>query len=498
MIKGPLIPAFSLAGGIAVSAIYDISWVLGIIPVALGLLLYFHILRSSKDPVSSFRMSKWHTVWIVLLFLGIGMIDESLSRPTTIENGHSTSGKDKIICEVTNVLSKTYGDRIDLKINGTNGARARIRSGVTELSPGDIVAVPALSLKDVSSDTTVIGQKIAPMLKASGILYTGRIDYNKIEKVGKNSTFKYHFARLRDRIEIEIERSHIKSETSNFLNAILMGDKTGLDEETRLTFTHGGIAHMLALSGLHLGILAMLLLMALWPIKLIGKYKWVYAIAILLLWMYVLTTGLSNSSIRACIMTTLAFIGVIAERKNNASNALCSACILILLFDPSALFDAGFQLSAVCVGSLIAFASALNPISHRQHPVLYYICGLLIASMVASGASWVLTSYYFSQIPLMFLPGNILLLPILPIYLGVAVVYVIFLCVGLEIRWIGSVLDQGYDMMIWITKTISGGPEFVVEYQLPLWAVIGWLTMILFAAWWINRRKDNESNNRIS
>ncbi|MDE6637856.1 MAG: ComEC/Rec2 family competence protein, partial [Muribaculaceae bacterium] len=361
------------------------------------------------------------------------------------------------------------------------------------------ITIPTKYLKEISTDTTELGRKVAPMLKSSGILYGGMVTSSKIEKIGNSKSIKYFFIRLRENIEINIERSHLKKETSDFLKAILMGDKNGLDVQTRLTFANGGTAHMLALSGLHLGILATLLLLFLWPIKLFGKYKWGYGTAIIFLWVYVIVTGMSHSSVRACIMTTIAFIAIITERKNYAGNALCSACILILLFDPMALFDAGFQLSVVCVGALIAFASSLNPIGHRHHPILYYICGSLIATMVATAASWVLTSYYFSQIPLMFLPTNLLLLPLLPIYLGIAVIFVTFQCIGIEINCIGKVLDQGYEFLLWSTKKLSCGSEFVVDYQLPMWGVIVWLMLLFTAGWWLNRNNlTNESNNRIS
>lgn len=187
-------------------------------------------------------------------------------------------------------------------------------------------------------------------------------------------------------------------------------------------------------------------------------------------------------------MTTFAFIGIIAERKNFAGNALCSACLLILLVDPSALFDAGFQLSVVCVGALLAFASPLNPIGHRHHPILFYICGLIITTLVATGASWVLTSYYFSQIPLMFLPTNLLLLPFLPLYLSIGVIFTGLLCMGFEIRWIGQLLDSGYKLLVNATELISGGREYVIEYQLPLWGVLVWLFLLSVAAILLQRK----------
>ncbi len=188
-------------------------------------------------------------------------------------------------------------------------------------------------------------------------------------------------------------------------------------------------------------------------------------------------------------MTTFAFIGIIAERKNFAGNALCSACLLILVIDPHALFDAGFQLSVVCVGALIAFASQLNPIVHLNHPKLDVVCGVVITTIVATAASWALTSYYFSQIPLMLLPTHVDLLPILPIYLFVSVVFVVLLLIGVEVSWLATLLDHGYQLLLKGAEWLSNGTEFVVDYQLPLWGVLMWLGILGAGAFFVNRKE---------
>lgn len=489
MQKGPLIPTLTLASGIAISAVLCLPWWCGVLPIITAIFAYLYILKASKDPVASFRMAKWHFVWVILLFFGIGLTDESLNRPITLEKAFGKNVPDSLYCEVTGVLTKTYGERIDVVIDGTNGAKARIRSGVTEVSTGDMIKIPSKYIKEISSDTTEAGRKLQPMLKASGILYTGIVHPNNIEIAGRSSNPRYFFVTIRERIETSIERSHLRKSTADFLNAILMGDKTGLDEQTRLTFANGGMAHILALSGLHIGILAGFLILLMWPIKLTGHYKWSYTIALLVLWLYVSVTGMSYSSVRACIMTTFAFIGIITERKNFAGHALSSACLLILLVDPSALFNVGFQLSVVCVGALIAFASKLNPIGHRQHPVLFYLCGILIATIVATSASWALISYYFSQIPLMFLPSNVLMLPLLPIYLCIAVFFTLFLALGFEVGWIGWILDGGYDILLRSVKWLSGGTEFAIDYQIPLWGVALWMLILASGAFAINRKE---------
>lgn len=489
MLKGPFIPALSLGVGIAVSAMCSLPWWSGILTITASLALYFFIINASKDPVAAFRLGKWHILWVVFLFFGIGLTDQSLTRPSTIEDAFEGNMPDTVYCEVKCVLTKVYGDRIDVVIKHTNGAQARIRSGSTDLSSGDIIAIPSKFLTPISSDTTEIGRRLAPMLKASGIMYTGRVVTKHIHYVGRSSNLRYFFIGLREKTEAAIERSHLSKHTSDFIKAILMGDKTGLDEQTRMTFANGGIAHMLALSGLHIGILAGFLMLMMWPLKLLGHYKWGYAATILCLWLYVAVTGMAYSSVRAAIMTTFAFLGIIAERKNLVGNSLCSGCLIILIFEPSALFNAGFQLSVVCVGALIAFASRLNPIGHRHHPVIFNICGAVLATIVATGASWVLISFYFSQIPLMFLPTNLILLPLLPIYLSIAVIFTLLLCMGLEIGWLGYALDGGFRIFMKTAEWLSGGTEFVIEYQIPIWGVVIWLIMMAAAAYAINRKE---------
>ncbi|MDE6510719.1 MAG: competence protein ComEC family protein, partial [Muribaculaceae bacterium] len=261
-----------MGAGIVVSYACELPWWSGIITITVALVVYLCILNLSKDPVSSFRFGKLHILWVVLLFLGIGLTDESLSRPLSLTEAFGSSVPDSLYCEVTGVLTKTYGERLDVVIDGTNGAKARIRSAASDVSPGDLIRIPSGRLQKVSSDTIVFGKGIRPMMKAAGIIYSGRIMPKSIIVVGKRGSLRYFFIGIREKIEITIERSHLSKATSDFLKAILMGDKTGLDEETRLTFSNGGMAHMLALSGLHIGILAGFLIFLMWPFRLFGHY----------------------------------------------------------------------------------------------------------------------------------------------------------------------------------------------------------------------------------
>lgn len=478
-VRGPVIPAAAVAAGIAISGSFDPVWWTGIIPLAIAIGLYLQILSRSGDPVKAFRLNKLHTFWIVLLFTGIGMLDEGLQRPMKLVEAFGEDLPELLTCKVTGVSPRTYGDRLEVIIQSTNRAKARIMTQATEFDEGDLLAVPSRFLKDISADTTETARKIAPVLQAKGILYTGYIPEKYISRVGETRCLTTFFSGIRRQIEIKIDKSHLPIPVADFLNAVVLGDKSGIDDSVRLSFANGGTAHMLALSGLHLGIIAGFLLLLLWPLKTIGKYKWTYGIAIVLVWLYIAVTGMPPSAVRAGLMITISSIAVMAERRNIALNALASACLIILVADPSSLFDAGFQLSIVCVAGLICFTTSLNPIHHRQHPILFWVCGSILATMTATAASWPLTSYYFSQIPLMFLPANVVLLPVLPVYISISAIFVILLCFGYESSLLLKILKGGYDLLLRATDFLSGGDAFVVKYQLPGWGVALWMALLV-------------------
>lgn len=477
-----LYTTLALASGIMLSSFANMSWWPGIAIINLSVLCYLCILNRSGDPVKAFKAGKWHTTWVVLLFCGIGMMDEYNNRPISLEESYTDGIPENITGEIISILPKTYGDRLEIDLTGTNGAKALIMTGATNFSTGEIISFPSSRLREIANDTTKAVKNIAPMLKSNGVLYSGFIPKKYISECGRAYSFRNICMNVRNDIEIRIERSHLKKETSDFIKAILMGDKSGLNEETRLTFANGGVAHILALSGMHMGILAGILMWIMWPFRALGKYKWGYAVAILLLWCYVFVTGMSHSSVRACIMITFAFLAIIMERKNSVGHALCSACMLILLITPSALFDAGFQLSVVCVASLITFATRLNPIRQRQHPGLFRVCEALLATIVATIASWAFVSYYFSQVPLMFLPTNLLLLPLLPAYLSIGVIYTLLICLGIELSFLNIILDQGYRFLLWGAETLSSGDSYILDYPIPLYGLVIWIFILAIAA----------------
>ena len=152
-------------------------------------------------------------------------------------------------------------------------------------------------------------------------------------------------SKMRDRIEILIEKSMLDRAVSEFIISILLGDKSFLSNDVRDSFNNSGVAHILALSGMHVAIIMGIILLLLFPLQLMGMRKLRYVIALALIWAYAFMTGLAPSTVRACVMTSFMVLALLTQRRNKAVNSLLASAFIIILVDPASVYDIGLQLS---------------------------------------------------------------------------------------------------------------------------------------------------------
>lgn len=173
--------------------------------------------------------------------------------------------------------------------------------------------------------------------------------------------------RVRDRVGTFID-IHEKNERGALLKALLIGEKRGLPEDVRESFNRAGISHVLAISGLHVGLVALFVfflaesvLKRSETILLTGNlFRLSAAAAILPVVFYALIAGLGVPVVRATVMTVLFLFAVILGKSRSVLNVLAFAAFVVLLADPSALFDASFQLSFIAVASILLLVPAWN------------------------------------------------------------------------------------------------------------------------------------------
>ena len=209
------------------------------------------------------------------------------------------------------------------------------------------------------------------------------------------------------------------------VGALTLGYKEDLDKELRNRFQAAGAAHVLAVSGLHTGILYALLM---WLLTFGGRIRpkyenWggrmiVSTIIIAVMWIYAWLTGMTPSVVRAVVMVTIFEVGRMFYRQAISLNTIAAAALLILLVRPLDLWSVSFQLSFAATASIVIIANEFEKRIHRlsMHGLRGRIGAWLAATVIISIAAQLgtlpLTMYYFGQISTYFLLTNIIVLPI--------------------------------------------------------------------------------------
>lgn len=473
------------------------GFILGASLIMAGLGLYELLAWRSVDPVSSYHLQNWHYAWIVLIFTGVGTITTNARLPEPLPD-ELTDGAVMAYGHVKEIHNTTLGDRVVLDITALMDSTGRAKA-VTPFKvlgscqdfkarvDDDVIFPCRLSRVADSSNTFNTGYALR--MSRKGILYSAIIG-DSVKIKAHSPTLNGLTWSLRSRTEEFIEDTPLSKPTQNFLITILLGDRAYLDEDTRSLFADGGVSHMLALSGMHVSIIAGIIMWLLFPFNLLGIYRWRYIVALPILWGYTFITGLTPSTVRAAIMMTAVIVCILTERKNSSWNALLLAVFLILLFNPNALFDIGLQLSFICVAALIFFAGPLNPIDHHEHGVLFNIVAAVLVTLSATAASWVLSAYYFGIFPLLFIPANLLALPLLPVYIVISLAFFLSVAVGHPIPWLGQIIDAGYSCLISLLSAIRGETSSATQLDISWITVALWLLALAGIAIWLHYKHN--------
>lgn len=487
-----LIPVAGISTGILLSS-FGAGFLWGgiIILVSISVYLLVHIL--SKNPSIAFKINRLHYVWIFILFSGIGIISFEATKPTDISDSFSELRYARGIIKRTTATN--FGDKAVINVTAfynsegistcTNNIDILIRTDALNSGIDDEIIFP-VRLKRIADSQETFYEGYAKQLNNKGIYYESRCQPEDITSLGQKRSFSGIAWIIRTKLESFIEKSGLSTQTGHFLITVLLGDRDFLHDSNRKLFADAGISHILALSGMHVGIIAAVLLWILLPFNLTRSYKLRLIITVLILFFYAFITGWSATTLRAVLMLTSVSLCLIIERKNNSWNALLFATLIILLITPGALFDAGFQLSFVCVGALLFFTDKINPIDHHSHPILYRITALFLTTIVAVAATWCISSYYFNSLPVVFLPANILILPILPFYLTASIIYLLLTASGIHLPLFASILDSLFNCSINIINWLSAAASSAISIEIPAVSVFVWIITIVTLAYFVN------------
>ena len=205
------------------------------------------------------------------------------------------------------------------------------------------------------------------------------------------------------------------------LSALTLGYTDELQPEIMAGYSASGAMHILSVSGLHVGIVYMVISFLL---SFIPKNRFLIIVKavfiVIFLWLYAFTTGLSPSVIRSAAMFSFVAIGSAFNRKSQIFNTIFASAFLILLTNPLLLFNVGFQLSYTAVISIIIFQPTFSALLPTKNKPLKWVRDLFAVSIAAQIGTLPLTLYYFQQFPNYFLLTNLLAIPLSGLIIYVA------------------------------------------------------------------------------
>ncbi|MDR2883191.1 MAG: ComEC/Rec2 family competence protein [Alistipes sp.] len=266
--------------------------------------------------------------------------------------------------------------------------------------------------------------------------------------------------------------------------AMTTGDRSGITPAMRRSYSRTGASHLLAVSGLHVGIVFMIVNALLWLLPLVrGGHIVGNVLAVVAIWFYAALTGGSPSVVRAAFMFSGAQVALATSQTRGPANIMCGTAVVMLAVRPGLLFDISFQLSFVAVAAIMAWFRPLYSLVASRWRLLNVVWGSLLVGFVASVATMPLVSHTFG----VFSPAGLVLNPV--------VILTAYLTVGFSLLWI--VVPAGFlaPVFRWlaggsawlqnrVVEMVGSVPGAAVEWTMPLWMVFAvYAAMIIFTAW---------------
>lgn len=300
----------------------------------------------------------------------------------------------------------------------------------------------------------------------------------------KENSLQTEALRLRSKAISLYERLGFEGDELSLLSALTLGEKRDFPQELKEDFAVAGASHILALSGLHLGVLY-LLLTFLFPLRRrrISLRILRELLIVAFLWGFAFVAGLSPSVVRSATLFTLMSFGRLMDYDVSSISSLSFAAIVMLLFSPHLLFDISFQLSFAAVFAILLLLPSLQELTgvHRRGVVYGYVVNLLLISFVAQVGTMPFVWYYFGVFPVYFLITNLFVVPLAFVVMSLVVVIWLLLPFPLLQQGIAWALSVVLELMNFGVKSVAMLPG--ASLALPALNVIEAVCVAVVSIW---------------
>ncbi|WP_395627293.1 ComEC/Rec2 family competence protein, partial [Daejeonella sp.] len=449
----PLIVGIIIASNFAHSFIY--SW--GVILLVLIPILYLILILYYKK----YQLYRWVWGFGLLIYCFLALLSYSLTVHYSgkFDAEYFSSLKPEIlIVKITNEPKLSAGIyRFETEVSATYSKHS-IQNSTGKLlvsikvdslknksfQYGDLLLVPA-NYKEIEPTYNLGEFDYKSYLKSEQIYFQLFLETVEVQIIAQNTgnpIISYALS-LRKRLVKKFIQYIPDGEASSLASTLILGYRADLNKDLIEAYAKTGTMHVLSVSGMHVGIVFLVLSFFL---KAMNKNKKLILIRLIIIigviWFYSLLTGFSPSVCRSALMLSFVVLGKAINKNQNTYNLMAISAFFLLLYDPFYLFDVGFQLSYLAVAGLVYFHPIIYSAFYIKNKILDYIWSYSALSIAAQLATFPISVYYFHQFPMYFLLSNLLIVfPVaLIMYAGIAFLMIPFATInqflGIFLNWL--------------------------------------------------------------
>ena len=302
------------------------------------------------------------------------------------------------------------------------------------------------------------------------------------EETSRLERSKIFFLQKRDRLLQRLSDGGMEGDAYAVVAAMVLGDKSALTKELKEAYSVTGASHVLALSGLHLGIIYMLL-----SLLVVGRRWKLFSqiLVILSIWAFVFLVGMSVSVLRSAIMLSVYALLSLGNRQRMSVNTLAFTAMVMLMASPRSLFDVGFQMSFMAVFSILIwlpmFDRIFKPHYLQDHRLVKWLWGLMSVSLAAQIGVAPLIAYYFGRFSTYFLLTNLIVVPGATLILWLALVVLFVPSLAYLLLYMVNGLNH-------VLSGMAAWPGASIDGLHPTLLQVSMMYVIILSFWLLIRR----------
>lgn len=440
----PFVAGVMACGALGQSAVW-MSALVGVASMALAAWLRWRC--------SAMARHRYSIAAIAGLAFALGIADAWVNQPPQL--GERFSADEPVVGVVTKIRQNELSTSLLVRTSQVGVVSVLVRGNQYGYAEGDLIAFKP-RLERIRNMGNPWEFDYAQYMLRQSVAYTQHVaEASEMVVTGKSKSPYYALQSVRRAARAMIYNSCLSSESKPLLAALLLGYGSDITPEMRQAMSAAGLSHVVALSGLHVGMVAMLVAWLLMPLLRGGRLRTRVACCAAGVMLFALFTGLAPSVCRAAVMMVFASLAVLANRRALSANAVAGAALCIVVLSPAAIYDAGFLLSFVSVTAMIVVLPRFAAAMSEWHPALRYAVACMAVSVVAAAATSALTAYLFHTVSVASVFTNIVVLPLLPAYMALSALYVLLLMAGIDFSVLAAIIGALSHAFVWLCRVVG-------------------------------------------